>query len=88
MTQEPREEADARTPEPNVVTVKVHEGGDVEPRTAEAVPGPYISNAIALANFARGTIGTDFQNMPTLAMAENAMRNWDTQHSTRDTNRM
>lgn len=74
QTLPPCKETDVSTPGPHVVTVNVQEGDDVELRTAEAVTGPYIPNAIALASFARGTIGTVYLDKLTLAMSEGAKR--------------
>jgi hypothetical protein len=74
MTKPEQNPKPAETPKSETVTIAVKEGDDAELRTAEAVAGPFISNAFAVSKFARSTIGDVSLDKLVLAMAANAER--------------
>jgi hypothetical protein len=56
------------------VTLTMHEGEDAELRAAEAMSGPFISNAFAFNKFTRGTVGDVSLDKLVIAMAASAER--------------
>ena len=70
-----REHSQAATnPKNRLATITMREGEDPELRAAEAMSGPFISNAFAFNKFTRGTVGDVSLDKLVAAMAASAER--------------